>query len=608
MPSEIIPSLDLAPSVPSRIVRITAADITKGTPQAGKTVTFKLRGDLRVPADGAIISAGSVTLTLDEDGKGRVRLPCYTDDTRADSADGEWYLEVVKSWVSQTDLIRVPVGTSSIALAAIEPVRELPLHLAPSWLVTGAGVEVVEGSQWGATVVVNGGVARFRFTVPPGGTAWARGTLDANSDVDALRGRSNDGVYAVQSPLDAAALNLPEETAGVLRVESLGTGNAAASQTFKPLSSARTWERTISGGSSATWSSWTPTPTSGDVAEAIAPLRDITAPLERTDDTQFRVRDRHGRLAFGITREGHSQIGSTQVRDARPGYRVMDRTGAVALEVQEDGRTFIGELADGATSTVVTTLHVFIAAGQSNMSGRGQPLQAPTGPRIFQFGANQRVLEPAPVRLDMVDSPSGTSPASFFARNYLATQPAHVGVLLVPAARGATALSGSPESPASGWTWVKGAAPSPEYALYERSVEQTQDAIAAAEAAGYLVVLTGVLWHQGEGNGGLPTESYAARLDALIDNYRTDLDAPTLPFVAGQMCPEGMVDSPSKYTVDAAHRDTPQRVPRTGFAPATWGGHNPGDTTHFSTRGNDYFGNTFAAGYVQALGNVHPHT
>lgn len=323
------------------------------------------------------------------------------------------------------------------------------------------------------------------------------------------------------------------------------------------------------------------------------------------EDDQWRVRDEHGATAVAVDAQGNTRIGNTTHIEDTAGWRVTDAEGRIAFEVDPLGRTHIYDLAtSGSGSSDVTTLHVFIAAGQSNMSGRGTPVTGPTSPRVMQYGANRRILEQAPLILDMVDTPSGTSPATFFAHHYLATQPAHVGVLIIPAARGGTGFA---PAPAASWTWVKGAATDPQHGLYERSVEQTLDAIAAAQTAGYHVILKGVLWHQGEANGGLATEVYAGYLDTLIADYRADLDDPHLPFVLGQMCPEGMEDAPAKYTVDTAHQDTPRRVPRTGFAAATRDGHNPGDTTHFSTVGTAHLGDTYAAGYIQALGNVHPH-
>ena len=303
----------------------------------------------------------------------------------------------------------------------------------------------------------------------------------------------------------------------------------------------------------------------------------------------------------------HAQRIATVRRGGDDTWRVLDKTGAVALEVDEDGRTHIYSPADGASGRV-TTLHVFVAAGQSNMSGRGLPVEGPQSPRIMQFGANNRVIEQAPLQLDMVDNITGTSPATFFAHNYLATQPSNVGVLLIPAARGGTTFTGSPSDPADIWTWVKDAAADPEHALYNRSVQQTLDAITAAEAEGYQTVLKGVLWHQGEGNSSTDPAQYATWLDDLIANYRQDLAAPRLPVMIGQMAPEGIDLSTNRQRIDQVHQDTPYRVEFTGFAPATYNGHNPGDTTHFSTVGTRYLGDTYATAYIQAVGNTHPVT
>lgn len=296
-------------------------------------------------------------------------------------------------------------------------------------------------------------------------------------------------------------------------------------------------------------------------------------------------------------------------RGAGDGFAITDRDGRVAFEVTPDGRTHAYDLATGSASGEVTTLHVFVAVGQSNMQGRGFPIEGPVSPRVMQFGANRRVIEVAPLQLDHVPGEAaGTGPSTFFAHHYLATQPGHVGVLLVPGAYGGTKFTGSVDAPApeGTYTWTHGAAFSPEYDLYARSLAQTLDAVTAAEAAGYHVIVKGVLWHQGEGNGGLATATYAGLLDTLIADYRTDLDHPTLPVMVGQMSPEGMEDQPAKYTVDAAHQDTPYRTPFTGFAPSTRDGHNVGDTTHFSTVGTSHLGDTYATAYIQALGNTRP--
>lgn len=342
------------------------------------------------------------------------------------------------------------------------------------------------------------------------------------------------------------------------------------------------------------------------VGEDVGDIRGRVSPVQKGSDDEFAITDEHGQQAFRVASDGAVMVGATAHREDTPGYRVVDQDGRVAVEVDSGGRTHIYDLATGGGRGPVdaepTTLHVFVAAGQSNMQGSGTPIEGPQSHRIKQFGATHYVVEDAPLVLDMVGTPSGTSPALFFAEAYLAMQPAHVGVLLIPAALGATKFTWGETS--SDYTWTNGTAIDPEHGLYERSVQQTLDGIAAAEAEGYHVIVKGVLWHQGEGNGGVATATYATALDTLIADYRADLGHPTLPVMIGQMCPEGMEDQPSKYTVDTAHQDTPYRTPFAGFAPATRDGHKPGDTTHFSTIGTRHLGDTYVTAYIQAVGNT----
>src|SRR6478735_8086410 len=133
----------------------------------------------------------------------------------------------------------------------------------------------------------------------------------------------------------------------------------------------------------------------------------------------------------------------------------------------------------------VKVLHVFLAAGQSNMSGRGLPVGGPPDapdPRIFQYGAKERTLRAATVPLDMHDAATGLSPATAMARNYLKTQPDNVGVLIIPAAHGQTGFTYAPAT----LTWTLGAASAPEFDLPTLAVNQALEGIAAARAAGYI--------------------------------------------------------------------------------------------------------------------------
>lgn len=241
----------------------------------------------------------------------------------------------------------------------------------------------------------------------------------------------------------------------------------------------------------------------------------------------------------------------------------------------------------------ITELHVFLAVGQSNMSGRGAPSggsRDPENPRIMQYGATRRTLENAAVPLDMHDTATGLSPATSFARTYLKTQPSNVGVLIVPAAHGATGFTTSSNT----LTWTPGAASAPQYDLPALAVTQTNEAVAAAKAAGYTVSVEGILFHQGENNSSMSQTAYASNVDTLIGYLRSGLGNTKLPFVVGQMSPEGIEATTGRENIDAAHKATPDRVAYTGFAAATRGGHNSGDTTHLSRVGVEFLGRNYA--------------
>ncbi|GAA2128074.1 hypothetical protein GCM10009825_06920 [Arthrobacter humicola] len=250
-------------------------------------------------------------------------------------------------------------------------------------------------------------------------------------------------------------------------------------------------------------------------------------------------------------------------------------------------------------ATKVTVLDVFLAVGQSNVSGRGLPsgtTDDPADPRIFQYGAKLRTFRNATIPLDMLDVAKGISPATTFARGYVKNQPANVGVLIIPAARGATAFTNSVGTP----TWNVGTASAPEFDLPALAVTQTREGIAAAVAAGYTVKLKGILWHQGEGNWWMSTSAYSAKLDELIGYFRSQLAAPQLPFVVGGLAPEGITAQPGLANVDKSHKGTPSRVAYTAFAPSMAGGVNDGDAFHFSRTGDEFLGRTYLTAFWRA--------
>ena len=83
------------------------------------------------------------------------------------------------------------------------------------------------------------------------------------------------------------------------------------------------------------------------------------------------------------------------------------------------------------------------------------------------------------------------------------------------------------------------------------------------------------------------------------DHFRTELAAPAVPFVVGQL---GQFDGKpwTEFTtlVDRAHRELPQTVARTAFVSAE-GLKDKGDKTHFDSPSYREFGHRYAKAYLQ---------
>lgn len=275
-------------------------------------------------------------------------------------------------------------------------------------------------------------------------------------------------------------------------------------------------------------------------------------------------------------------------------FTVSDQDGNVALGIREDGTTTAG----GGGSTA-TGFDVILLVGQSNMQGRGaQDYNRDEWDGIYQFPAANRPDSGSIISAaDPLQHP-GTiieaTPASLaipFARRYRQEHPDR-NVLLVPAAAGATAFSSTDQMH---WDWqVTTGTP-----LAPLAVAQTKAALAAA---GTNARLAGILWHQGEGDLNIADE-YAGKLDGLMNYFRTELDAPDVPIVVGQMSLDRSAN-PQRDTVDAAHQQTPARLERSAFVPSPRGLHNPGDEVHFSTRALDIMGRDYFDGLMRAEYNV----
>ncbi|KAG6672304.1 hypothetical protein I3842_16G051400 [Carya illinoinensis] len=172
--------------------------------------------------------------------------------------------------------------------------------------------------------------------------------------------------------------------------------------------------------------------------------------------------------------------------------------------------------------------HVFLLAGQSNMSGRGGVINDTKTNNLIWDGQvppestpNSNILtldldktwkvaqEPLHRQLDRMKS-CGIGPGMPFAHEILAKDPSFGAIGLVPCAMGGTKIA----------QWQKGTA------LYNLLVTRAKTAIQSGGK------LQGLLWYQGESDcGEQEYELYKARTETFFTDLRVDLNIPDLPII-----------------------------------------------------------------------------
>ena len=279
------------------------------------------------------------------------------------------------------------------------------------------------------------------------------------------------------------------------------------------------------------------------------------------------------------------------------GYTLVARvtapdTGAVLLQ------DTVGELAVG---------DVFLAAGQSNMSGDngsypGAEVDRPD-PRVHLFGNDYRWQEghePMDSPLGALDAVSNqdisatVSPMLRFAKEVSVA--AGVPVAVIPASAGTTSLLPAPDFRSYIRTWER---PPGDHAdrgtLYGSAVYRV-----LGQRYGHPI--RGVIWWQGEAdaNLGQTTAAYLRGLQALVANLREDLGNPALYFASCQLA---SVDTPDEAQQDRwlAIREA-QRIQAAGDPSSTLVGlldlpHL--DPLHFYADGYREAGNRLAAAVLR---------
>lgn len=231
-------------------------------------------------------------------------------------------------------------------------------------------------------------------------------------------------------------------------------------------------------------------------------------------------------------------------------------------------------------------VHLFLLVGQSNMAGRGVVAKEDTTPhpRVVTLNKNGQ-WTPAVDPIHFDKPVTGVGLGRTFGIEIADANPG-ITVALIPCAVG-----GSPID-----SWKAGVFYSPTKSHpWDDAIKRAKLALPAGE-------LKGILWHQGESDAKPDlAETYEAKLHDLIKRLRAELNAPDVPFIAGQM--GQFAESPwdaSKKKVDQAHRDLPGKVKRTAFVNSD-GLKHKGDKVHFDAESYREFGKRYAAAYKKIV-------
>jgi len=217
-------------------------------------------------------------------------------------------------------------------------------------------------------------------------------------------------------------------------------------------------------------------------------------------------------------------------------------------------------------------LHIYLLIGQSNMAGRA-PFTDPEAaviPRCSLLNKEGK-WEPAKNPLNRYSTirkglgMQKMNPGYGFAKTMLEKDKT-VSIGLVVNAKGGTSIR----------LWAKGSK------FYKDALKRTKLAMETG-------VLKGVLWHQGESDA--KDSKYLDKLKALIADLRKDLDAPNLPFVAGEVRNVKLINDQI--------RQLPKSAKHTAFASAE--GLTTMDRWHFDSRSMKLLGRR----YAEAMLNIH---
>jgi hypothetical protein len=250
--------------------------------------------------------------------------------------------------------------------------------------------------------------------------------------------------------------------------------------------------------------------------------------------------------------------------------RIVQR--AVACAALLLALAYAGYAADAPTD-------LYLLIGQSNMAGRGtvDAESTKTHPRVFSLNkAGEWVPAVDPLHFDKPGA--GVGPGLAFGKA-MADAAAARTIGLVPCAVGGTSVT----------RWAPGVQ-DPVTKAYPYD-----DMLARIKIARKTGTFKGIIWHQGESDRGAKgREKYAALLTELVARVRKELDAPDLPFVAGELPPLNPANADDTAAFNVILHDLEKTIPHFAVVSAE-GLKDRGDRLHFNADSARTLGARYAA-------------
>jgi hypothetical protein len=231
--------------------------------------------------------------------------------------------------------------------------------------------------------------------------------------------------------------------------------------------------------------------------------------------------------------------------------------------------------------------HLYLLVGQSNMAGRGEVSEADRTPhpRVLMFNKNKEWVPAVdPLHFDKPRA-VGTGLGKTFGILVAESNP-EITIGLIPCAVGGTSID----------VWVPGALDS------ATKTHPWDDCMERAKLALQHGTLKGILWHQGESDANeKKVTKYEEKLSNLIHRFRTELQAPNVPFLLGQL---GQFESrpwnEPRKKIDRIIRNVAEKTPNAAFVSSD-GLTDKGDGTHFNAESYREFGKRYAEAYLKMV-------